>query len=491
MTSIFTNGSAMTALRQLRSAQTAADIVRSQISTGLKVQSAEDNPAFFLVSNTTRSDIAVLSGLKENLAVSTGAVKAAEAGLNQLNDLVLQLTDIIPVAQNGVAIEQLETAYDDILDQIRQTIEASSFQGTNLLTQSGATNSVIGLDRQGSSFNLQTQSLVGADFFRETFDGLVETGNQFVIDPAASAFAFGSALGSDTANTTDRLNEWEVVTNPADPLFGFVTWRQDSVGNDIYFSQADVDNFSPRMDIRVQVQNTGRYYINVRGFGTNGTSDSVHIGVDGVKITDNGGVNLPIYGGAIPPNIGWGTTSTFGGADVFVDILTPGIYTINIWGREDGVAIDRVEFTDDPSSPSATYDPAVTPIGGSDLPYFTNVVEGEARREAAGLMELLEAVNPRAMQLQPDQAMLVLDAARAKIARYQSQVGAYDKVFDRQTTYLNDLTAGLNEGVAALVEADLAEASSRLQAVQVAEQLAAQSLTNANQRTSLVLSLFQ
>jgi len=491
MTSVFTNASAKTAIRTLRNVQASSETVRTQVSTGLKVATAGDNPAFFLVSNTTRGDIAVINGLRENLTVAEGAVTTAQAGMRQLDRLLLQLTDMIPVTQNGIAIEELEVTFDDLLEQMRQTIESSSFQGTNLLASDVRSTSAIGLIREGSSIDFQTLSLEGGDFLRQTFDGLQEANRQFVIDPASSAFAFTSAEGSDAGNTFDRENSWEVITDPNDPLAGFVTWRQDSVGNDIYTNAVDVYDHSPRMDIQVEVRNTGTYYINVRGFGTNGTSDSVHIGIDGTRITDNGGVNLPVYGGALPANIGWGSNSTFGGAEVQVDILTPGIYTINIWGREDGVAIDRVEFTDDPAARPASYDPPVTQLGGSDLPYYTDPIQGEARREAAGFMELVSAVNPEAMRLNPDQAMLVIDAARSKLGRYQSQVGAYEKTINRQRTYLADLEDGLTESVSALVEADLQEASSLLAAVQVQEQLATESLTITNQRGNLVLSLFQ
>nr|WP_233061285.1 flagellin [Parvularcula mediterranea] len=482
---MLTNPSAKTALRTLRVVQAAGDRVRTEISTGLKVQGANDNPAFFMVSSRTRGDIAVINGFRDNLVVSQGAIKAAEAGLNQLNDLLLQITDMIPVSQNGIAVEELETVYDDLLDQMRQTIEASGFQGTNLLKQAGSTTSVIGLNRTGSEFDFQTLSMEGGDFLRKSFDGLVESGNNFVFDAASSAFSYTSAQGTDTSNTVDRENSWEIITDPLDPLAGWVRWDQDTVGNDIYFTQAQVDANSPRMDFRVQVVNPGRYYVNVQGFGTNGTSDSIHLGIDGVKFTDNGGVDLPSNNPTA-----WGGRSTYGG-DVFVDIAAPGIYTINIWGREDGAAIKTVEFTDDPANRPNGYTPALTPIGGSDLPYFTHPLDGEERRAAAGLMELVEAVNPEAMRLNPDQAMLVIDSARAKIARYQAQVGAYDATLTRQTSYLANLEDGLTGSVAALVEADLEEASSRLQALQVQEQLAVQGLTVANGRGSVILSLFR
>ncbi len=487
MVSLLTNGNALTALRQLRSVQDVASVIRSQLSTGLKVQSAKDNAAFFLVSSTTNGDLAIINGLRENLVLDEGAFKAAEAGLRELNDLVLQMVDMIPVAQNGVGIEQLEIAYDELVDQMVQTIEASGFQDTNLLVQEDTTTSVIGLDRDGSSFGFQTLSVDGADYLRRTFGGLTETNNQFVIDPASSAYAFTEREGEDFASHTDPadgINAWEIIDDPTDPNFGMVHWAQDPIGQDGYGDVTRMDLYSPRMDVAVEVQNPGTYYINVRGFGTSGSSDSIHVGIDGTRITDNGGVNLP--GGGSP---GWGSRST-SGADVSVNITTPGIYTINIWGREDGVYIDRVEFTVDPVDPPNTYDPPVTQLGGSDLPYYTNVIDGEARREAAGLIELVQAVTPDAMRLNPDQAMLVLDSARSKIARYQSQVGAYEKTVDRQRNYLADLEDGLTGSVAALVEADLEEASSRLAAIQVQEQLAIQSLSIANNRTSSLLSLF-
>ncbi|MCQ8185959.1 flagellin [Parvularcula maris] len=490
MVSLITNAAAQTALKQLRAVNRAGETVRAEISTGLKVRKAGDNPAFFLVSSKTKGDVAVLNGLRDNLTVLEGSFKAATAGLRQLDAIVLQMADMIPVTQNGVAIDQLEVVFDDLLDQMRDVIDASGFQGSNLLTQKGATTSIIGLDRDGTGLGMQTLSLEGADMLRRTFDGLTENANQFVIDPGSSAFNFESKSGSDTANTTDPINSWELITAPG-PLQGYVTWAQDSVGQDGYITQAQLDNFSPRMDYKVRVKNAGTYYINVRGFGTNGNSDSIHVGLDGVRLTDGGGVNLQVKSLTSTAPTQWAGRSTYGGVRVQTTIATPGIYTVNIWGREDGVYIDRLEFTDVAAVPAASYDPEVTALGGSSLPYFTNPIEGAQRRETAGLMELIETINPEAMQLNPDQAMLIVDAARAKINRYMSQVGAYEKQVVRQRQFLGDLTDGLDGSVAALIEADLAEASSRLQAVQVQEQLAIQSLGQASQRPSVLLSLYR
>ena len=474
MASVFTNPSAMTALRQLRAVQRVGDDVRDQISTGLKIRTADDNPAFFLVSNTTKSDMAILSGLKDNLTVSEGAIKSAEASIRALDTVTLQLADMVPVAQNGVAIEELEAVFDDLVDQARDIIDAAGFQGKNLLKQGNSFSSIIGLDRDGGQLGLTTLDVRSGDLDRRAFNNaIIESSSRFVIN--AENFSGKRAVGVD---------DWvPSVSNP-----GFLEWVDLPGPNKIYLTPADVIANAPRLDYRVQITNPGRYYVNVRGIGMGGNADSVHVGFDGNVLTGTGGVAIPNAGGS--PR--WGTRDTLSNQRVFIDIPTPGIYTINIWGREDGTLIDGIEFTDDPTEPTGAAPlPPTTAIGGSDIAFYTDLVEGEQRRAQAGFLELISLVNPEAMRLAPESAMLVIDAARAKLNRYASELGAYDKTIDRQREYLSALNDGLGEGVASLIEADLAEASARLQAVQVSEQLAVQNLSGANRRGSLVLSLFQ
>ncbi|NNU15676.1 hypothetical protein HK107_05010 [Parvularcula sp. ZS-1/3] len=481
--------SVQTALRTLRAVQSAGEDVRAQISTGLKVRGANDNPAFFLVSQKTRSDVTVLSGLRENLTVVEGAIGAANAGIEELNRLVEQIYDLVPTAQTGIAIEEQDIVFGEILKQFRDTINASSFQGTNLLTQSDISTSVIGLDRSGSGFDFRTLSLAGGDFLRDSFfDGLEELDGEFVIN-AENFTSRETAIGRGDG----LVNEWVAGTGA---LEGFMVWEEDGVDDffadaspgsrtDLYRDPSDVLAYAPRIDYRVQVNTPGRYYVNVRGIGVAPAGDSIHVGFDGNVLTGTGGVQIPNGGG-------WGTRDTLSGARVFVDIAAPGIYTLNIWGREDGTAIDGIQFIEgDPSEPSAaTPLPPPTPISGSDLPYFTDAEFGAERRASAGIYELLTLVNPSAIRLAPEDSMQIIEEVRSRLSIYQSQLGAYDRLIDRQDTYLRDLTGGLDLAVSALVEADLEEASSRLQAVQVQEQLALQNLGIINRSQSQILTLF-
>ena len=69
-------------------------------------------------------------------------------------------------------------------------------------------------------------------------------------------------------------------------------------------------------------------------------------------------------------------------------------------------------------------------------------------------------------------------------------LGANAKNIDFQSTFSRTLSDAVTEGLGALVDADLAKESAKLQALQVKQQLGVQALSIANQRPQAILSLF-
>jgi flagellin len=69
--------------------------------------------------------------------------------------------------------------------------------------------------------------------------------------------------------------------------------------------------------------------------------------------------------------------------------------------------------------------------------------------------------------------------------------GAIQARLETQSEFVSNLTDALNTGIGALVDADMEAASARLQALQVQQQLATQSLSIANQQPQNILSLFR
>lgn len=69
--------------------------------------------------------------------------------------------------------------------------------------------------------------------------------------------------------------------------------------------------------------------------------------------------------------------------------------------------------------------------------------------------------------------------------------GSVEGRIETQGRFISNLTDALTSGIGSLVDADMEEASARLQALQVQQQLATQSLSIANQAPQSILSLFR
>ncbi len=83
------------------------------------------------------------------------------------------------------------------------------------------------------------------------------------------------------------------------------------------------------------------------------------------------------------------------------------------------------------------------------------------------------------------------DKAIADLTKYASTIGATASRVDSQNTFIKTMNDALTTGISSLVDADMNEASTRLQALQTQQQLGVQSLSIANQNSQMILKLFQ
>ena len=120
---------------------------------------------------------------------------------------------------------------------------------------------------------------------------------------------------------------------------------------------------SPNLNYSVNFPAAGTYYVWVRGWGdTNsqgeGKNDSLHLGLNG---------SLQASADKIDqfPASGWTwSNSTRDPAVATLSISKAGTQTVNLWMREDGLAVDRIEFTTDITyvpTGTGTEDSATTP----------------------------------------------------------------------------------------------------------------------------------
>ncbi|MCF7698854.1 flagellin [Loktanella sp. M215] len=110
--------------------------------------------------------------------------------------------------------------------------------------------------------------------------------------------------------------------------------------------------------------------------------------------------------------------------------------------------------------------------------------------KAGGGLELLSKVD-----------VSTLDGAKAALAAFESlaqtaidaaaSFGSAEGRIEIQSNFISSLSDSLKSGIGALVDANMEEASARLQALQVQQQLGVQSLSIANQAPQSILSLFR
>jgi flagellin len=107
-----------------------------------------------------------------------------------------------------------------------------------------------------------------------------------------------------------------------------------------------------------------------------------------------------------------------------------------------------------------------------DIQAFVAGLDLENSTDLAGDLESME-----------DQLALSNDAA--------TRLGITEKSIETQQEFLGQLTTRLDSGVGSIVDADMEEEAARLQALQVQQQLATQSLSIANQGPQNIMALFR
>ena len=90
-----------------------------------------------------------------------------------------------------------------------------------------------------------------------------------------------------------------------------------------------------------------------------------------------------------------------------------------------------------------------------------------------------------------DAALVAIEFMIQNAIDSAASFGSAQGRIETQSTFISSLTDSLKSGIGTLVDADMEEASARLQALQVQQQLGIQALSIANQAPQSLLSLFR
>ncbi|MGD9862208.1 MAG: flagellin, partial [Pseudodonghicola sp.] len=150
---------------------------------------------------------------------------------------------------------------------------------------------------------------------------------------------------------------------------------------------------------------------------------------------------------------------------------------------------DQSTFNGDDLVTSAAAVTVVTGISRSSGSFATTTITFNSV-DLAAIKTTLESIDlTTSTDLQADLA--TAEGALADAITAATSLGVTEKTLEGQQEFLSSLTDTLDSGVSAMVDANMEEEAARLQAYQVQQQLATQSLSIANQQPQNILSLFK
>lgn len=135
MSSIITNGAAMTALKTLQQTNKSLESTQNRISTGYRVADASDNAAYWSIATTMRSDSKALGTVQDALGLGSAKVDTTYVGMNASIKVVDEIkTKLVAAREPGVDRAKVQSEITQLQKQLVSISTASSFSGENWLS---------------------------------------------------------------------------------------------------------------------------------------------------------------------------------------------------------------------------------------------------------------------------------------------------------------------------------------------------------------------
>lgn len=186
----------MAALQTLRSVGRQLSQTQDQISSGLRVQTAADNAAYWSISTTMRSDNMAISAVADALGLGAAKVDVTYVGMRSAVDVLSEFkSKLVAAKEPGVDKSKIQKELDQLKQQLVSIATSASFNGVNWL-------------KTESSQNLFEISSLPADIvssFVRSPDGSVKVGTTKVELADVSLFntGGGGALQGDPRALSD------------------------------------------------------------------------------------------------------------------------------------------------------------------------------------------------------------------------------------------------------------------------------------------------
>lgn len=414
---------------------------------------------------------------------------------------------------------------------------------TSILTNSSAMNALQTLKSTNTNLNKTQQEIASGKTIASARDNAAVWAISKVMDSDVKGFQqISNSLALGQSTIAVARNAAESATDLLTDIKGLVVSAQEQNVDRVKI-QEDIDRLTEQVEsIVAAAQFNGLNLVN--GTASNpveilsslnrsasGTvsSASIEISLDNADLSLNAGDALDAA--ALPADV----TATAGGAAVTIAATDFDFYTADYAAATGTVALDAGDFTAGTEGTaglvsgdriemafgdkSVAYTVREGDTGAAIIAGLSNALESAgleedvtvafdgtqlsitngtdadidvaitATRGAGGLSALssLDVTDDTGAA----QALIDIESMIQYGINAAAELGSAEKRIDIQADFVSKLTDSFKVGIGTLVDADMEEASARLQALQVQQQLGVQALSIANQSPQTLLSLFR
>jgi flagellin len=468
MSRINTNISSLQAVHSMTANQNELAMRLQRLSTGLQINTAKDNPAGLIASESLRSEIAGINQALDNSQRAGNVINTAEGSLNEVSALLLQVQGLTNQAANSGAlspdeIKANQLQVDAILNSINRISNTTQFNGVKLLNGS--------LDYTVSSVNNNNLSGVTINAAKIPDNGNVNIAVQVLASAKLGTITFAASGIAATPTTieiagnlgTEQLSFAASAHNSA--IAVAINQLRSSTGvsaivqpggslklNTIAYGSKDfvsVKTISGTFTVSSQKANGADAKVNI-----NGNSASVD-GISASVRTGDLDINVNLTA-AFAQNVATGTTNfyiTGGGARFQLGS------EVNRNGQEQ-IGISAI---------------STGGLGNSVDGFLSSVASGGANSLVSG---------------NTIQAQTILTAAIKQIATLRGRLGAFQKdILDTNTSSLNIALENVTASESDIRDTNFASETASMTRAQILVQANTSILAQANSSPQSVLKL--
>lgn len=482
------NMSAVRANKQLLGTENRLSKSMKRLSSGYKINSAEDNPAGMAISNKMKAQIDALDKAQSNAADAKNTIEIADGALNEVSSILQRIRELSVQAANGTNADSDKQAAQDEIEKLTEEVDRIS----------GATeyNTKVLLDGSSDS-RVYTREVDAAGNAKLSNDSITRINlsdhvdaKKYDITVESTAQKAAASINSNVKPLTEGSISINGVSVKVTPEMSQDEYLQ-ALQNAANLAGTQMQEDAVTGEITFVSESYGSSYgVNIELTGSMSAlaGNSYTVDADGNK-TPQAGYKVDAKGNAVADVSGKDAVVKAGNNLDDTRIRTDGnrVYVVGNGGFSmDFLLSDQIDTT----AGSKDLQMDVTEIGSMTIQIGSNQYQEMAVRipEVSSETLYLDTVDVTVAD-GADRAISTLDDAIAYVSSVRSRMGSFENRLEYATNSLGETEENMTSAYSNLVDADMATEMTEYASQNILDQAGISVLSQANDLPQQVLSL--